>query len=201
MEELNKVIKDKNIELLIWDFDGVIFKMNWNYPNSVDYLLLEVFEAINKIDTTIIEDKEEFIIRQFPYPEINKVGIKHGIQKQNLVKKVLKKRELDALHLAEPNHEVIKFLRQTDLTSIIWSNNDSSVIKELVEKEGILPKFKDIIGLDKVLLSKPEREGFELIKSDFSKVDNSNILFIGDSIRSDQAAAISAGINFYHYSN
>lgn len=40
MDKLKSVIAQKSIELLIWDFDGVIFDMDW-YFQGTPYDLLE----------------------------------------------------------------------------------------------------------------------------------------------------------------
>ncbi len=200
MNKLKSIIKDKSIELLVWDFDGVIFDMDWYYQGTPYDLLEDLYEKINAIDNSIISDRDEFVARLFPYPEINEVGIRHGKDKQLEVKAIFKKKEAAALDRAVANQEVIDFIKDQTLPQAIWSNNLSSTIEYLLVKAEIDDKINIVSTLDKVIMSKPDIEGFEIIRKEYPKVSKDKILMIGDSLRSDKVGAENVGIGFYHYS-
>jgi FMN phosphatase YigB (HAD superfamily) len=199
MNELKSIIKNGSIRLLIWDFDGVIFKLDWKYQSTPAEFLEELYEEINKIDNSIIKDKDEFISRLFPYPEINEVGIRHGKKAQDQVKFLYAKKESAALHRAIPNQQIIDFIRESKLSQAVWSNNLSSTIEYLLKEAGINNRINHISTFDKVIQSKPHIEGFEIIKNAYPETNTKNILLVGDSLISDKAAAENTGINFYHY--
>jgi HAD superfamily hydrolase (TIGR01549 family) len=199
MNKLNSAINNNSIELIIWDFDGVVFDLDWNYQSSPSEFLEKLYKEINRIDDSIIKDKNEFISRLFPYPEINEVGIKHGKSIQDQVKSLYEEKEAEALHKAIPHPQVIDFIKKSSLPQSIWSNNLSSTIKYLLKEVGIDNKINYISSFEKVLQAKPHVEGFKIIKSEYPEIDKKNILFIGDSLISDKVAAKNTGINFYHY--
>lgn len=199
MKKLKSVIEDNSIELIIWDFDCVVFDLEWSYRGTVTDFLEQIYEEINKIDSSIIKDKDEFVVREFPYPEINEVGIRHGKNAQAQVKSLFEQKESSALHRAVPNQEVISFIRKSGLHQSIWSNNLSSTIEYLLKEAEIDNKIDQIPSFEKVLLSKPNIEGFKIISDEYPKIDKKNIIFVGDSLRSDKIAAENSGVCFYHY--
>ncbi|KKQ34887.1 MAG: hypothetical protein US52_C0043G0004 [candidate division WS6 bacterium GW2011_GWA2_37_6] len=199
MNNLKSTIETNSIKLLIWDFDGVIFDLDWNYQSTPAEFLTLLYEEINRIDNSIIKDKDEFIARLFPYPEMNEVGIKHGKEVQARVKSLYEAKESAALHRAVPNQQVIDFIRVSELPQSIWSNNLSSTIRQLLREAGIDEKIDQIASFEKVLLSKPHIEGFKIIKDAYPEIDLKNMLLVGDSLRSDKVAAENTGINFYYY--
>jgi 3-deoxy-D-manno-octulosonate 8-phosphate phosphatase KdsC-like HAD superfamily phosphatase len=58
MEEILSIIKNNKIELLVWDFDGVIYDLDWNYNETPEEFLKNLYSAINEIDKNIISDKK-----------------------------------------------------------------------------------------------------------------------------------------------
>lgn len=199
MDELRKIINNRQIKLLIWDFDGVIFDLVWDFETSAKEFLAELYESINVIDSSIIEDKDDFIASLFPYPAINEVGIRHGKEVQDKVKALYERKESAAIHKAIPNQEAIDFIQKLELPQAIWSNNLSPTIKALLEEANIVDKISHLSTLDMVLESKPHIEGFKLIKDHYPDIRLENILFVGDSLRSDKIAAEKCGIGFWHY--
>lgn len=199
MIKLAEIVNDKNIELVIWDFDGVICKLDWTYPTPSSELLKELCSKINDIDKSIIKDDAEFIARKFPYPEINEVGVKYGRETQLEVKSLYLKREMASVDRAIAFHEVIELIKKTSKPQAIWSNNYSNTIEYLLEKNGIKDRIGVIVSIDKVILSKPDIEGFALIKNRYPNIKKENIVLIGDSLVSDKVAAENSAIRFFHY--
>jgi HAD superfamily hydrolase (TIGR01549 family) len=199
MTELDKIINKEKIDLLIWDFDGVIYDLDWNYPNPSTGFVEQLYSKIAAIDKSIVKDKAEFIARKFPYPEINEIGIKHGREVQLEVKSLYLSREMSSADRAIPNPELIQFINKSQKHQVIWSNNYSDTINYLLNKAQIKDKIKLITSLDKVIMSKPNIEGFNLIKARFPLIKNENILLVGDSLISDKIAAQNSGIKFFRY--
>lgn len=199
MNSLKRYLQDNLIKLVIWDFDGVIFDLNWNYKTTPHQFLELIYDEINSIDTTIVEDKDEFIKRLFPYPEINEVGIKYGQEAQMKIKSIYQEKESTAVDRANPIQEVIDFIKNLDTPQSVWSNNYSSTIEYLLIKSGINKKIENIASFDKVTLSKPNIEGFNIIKKTYPRINKENMLFVGDSLISDKIAADNTGIKFFHY--
>lgn len=199
MKKLKSIMHRQAIELIIWDFDKVIFELDWAYQNTPGEFLADMYEKIKEIDSTIVGDKNEFVTRKFPYPEINELGRKHGKQMQDQIKFLYKRKESKALIKAIPNSEVIGFIQESDVPQAIWSNNLSVTIEQALQQAGIHGKISVISSLDKVIKSKPHAEGFEIIRKKHPNIDRKNILMVGDSLRSDKVAAKNAGIGFYHY--
>lgn len=200
MDKLTEFIEKNSIELVIWDFDGVIAFLDWNYKTTPEELLVDIYDRITAIDDSIVKDRSEFLTRLFPYPEINEVGIKHGREKQLKVKEVFEVKEASSIHRAKLNGEVVRFIDSLDIPQAIWSNNISKTIESVLETANIDDKISMVSSLDKVIRSKPDGEGFELIKNKFPEIKNNKIVFVGDSLISDKVAGKEVGINFWHYS-
>ncbi len=196
---LKQQIQKHNIKLVIYDFDGVIFDLCWNHQETPHGFLNDLYDAINKIDSSIIQNKTEFITRLFPYPEINEIGLKYGRAVQLQVKKLYQEKETAALDLAVPNQEIIQLIKTISLPQAVWSNNCASTIEYLLKQAAIDHKISAIASLDKVIRAKPQGEGLQLIKKIHPNINHQQILFVGDSLISDQAAARNTGIRFYHY--
>jgi HAD superfamily hydrolase (TIGR01549 family) len=142
---------------------------------------------------------KKFVSRLYPYPEINEVGLKYGKKAQDRVKLLYKKKETDARDRAKPNKRVIDLIKQTKLPQTIWSNNLLSTISYLLKKAYISDKIQVVSSLDMVIQSKPNIEGFEIIRKHYPNIDKDKILLIGDSLISDKVSAQKANIGFYHY--
>lgn len=199
--KLAEYIEKNNIEYVIWDFDLVIYKLDWTKGETSYEFLGRLYSIFNDVDPDLILNKDEFIFRLFPYTEIDLYSRKYGKSSVKKVIDLFKERELNALEYAEPNNEVIDFIKSsnTKVKHAIWSNNNYQTIDYLLEKSGIKDKFEIIATLDKVEYPKPDVSGFEIITKKFGNPDNNKILMVGDSLRSDKVAAENAGIKFFHY--
>ena len=200
-QKLAAYIQKNNIEYVIWDFDLVIYKLDWTKGETSYEFLAKLYSFFNDVDSKLILDKEEFIYRLFPYTEIDLYSRKHGKSSVQKVIDLFKERELNALKYAKPNNEVINLIKSIDtkIKHAIWSNNNYETITNLLEKSGIKDKFEIISTLDNVEFPKPDISGFRNIYKKFSNPEKSKILMVGDSLRSDKVAAQNAVIKFFHY--
>lgn len=197
--KLKEFVDREHIELIIWDLDGVIYDLDWFYPESPDVFLEKLYSKINAIDRSVIIDRAEFFSRRFPYPEINQIGIKYGKDIQLEVKSLYLDREMSAVDRAIPHLDVLDIIKSISLPQIIWSNNYINTIEYLLKKGGIEDKIEYIVSLDKVILSKPDIEGFKLIQDHYPDIKKEHMLLVGDSLISDKVAASVCGIKFYQY--
>lgn len=196
-EYLNKTSK----QLLIWDFDLVIYKLDWVTTVPWDKYFERIYSLINNVDPTIIKDKQEFYQRKFPYPEIDKIGEIHGENALKTLKDSMYQREFAGLSKAIPNNIVIKFIQNSadKYQHAIWSNNFLPTIEYLLKQSELTENINFISTYDKVSFAKPNIEGFTLIENHFKHIPKSKMLMIGDSLRSDKAGAEIAGIDFFHF--
>lgn len=200
-QKLIKYIGENNIEYIIWDFDLVIYKLDWTKGETSYEFLARLYNVFNDVDPELILDKDEFIYRLFPYTEIDLYSRKYGKSSVQKVIDLFKERELNALEYAKPNNEVINLIKSTNTNILhaIWSNNNYKTIDYLLEKSDIKDKFEIIATLDNVEYPKPDISGFKNINKKFGNPDKKKILMVGDSLRSDKVAAENAGIQFFHY--
>jgi 5'-nucleotidase len=200
-QKLNDFVKKNNFKYIIWDFDLVIYKLDWTRGETSHQFLTRLYKIFHEVDPDLINDKDEFIYRLFPYTEIDLYSKKYG---KSAVKKVIdlfQERELNGIDYAVANNSVIDFIKSTDknIKHAIWSNNNLQTIEYLLKKSKIENEFVTIATLDNVQFPKPDISGFETIYADFNNPDKSKILMVGDSLRSDKVAAENAGIAFFHY--
>ena len=199
-KKLVQYIQKNNFKYIIWDFDLVIYKLDWSVGETSHDFLGRLYTIFNKVDPTLIQDKDEFIYRLFPYTEIDLYSRKHGRNAVQEVIDLFQKRELNGKDHAIPNAEVIDFIKSDKgIKHAIWSNNNLQTIEYLLKKSKILTRFETIATLDNVEYPKPDISGFEMIYDKFNKPDKKNILMVGDSLRSDKVGAQNAGIAFFHY--
>lgn len=108
---------------------------------------------------------------------------------------------LDAVYKFEtcdqnPNYNLIErtlqLIQAHNSSFFIISNNHSSTIKDILEKESLLDQCMKIIGIDHVNSSKPDKEAFMLIKKYLA---GQNSIYIGDKL-TDKMFAENCGLNF-----
>jgi len=200
-QNLAKYIEENNFQYLIWDFDLVIYKLDWTKGETSYEFLGRLYSVFHEVDPNLIKDKDEFINRLFPYTEIDLYSRKYGKPAIQKTIDLFLEREMKALEFAVPNIEIIDFIKSTSETikHAIWSNNNLRTIENLLTQSELTHKFEIIASLDNVKFPKPDISGFEMIYGKLNKPDKKRILMIGDSLRSDKVGAENAGIAFFHY--
>jgi len=201
VNSLRNHIESTGKQLLIWDFDQTIFTLDWFSGESIHDFLERIYNSINKVNSSIIKDKNEFIERLFPYPEIDMLGVQSGQDARAIPVDVMNKKEMANIDSAKPENDVINFIQDTrdKYNHVIWSNNTFESIKILLERVNLENIFSVIASLDILKRAKPDIEGFNKITKPFPNIAKESMLMIGDSLRSDKAAAENADIDFFHY--
>ncbi len=186
VEYLNTTLKTH----LIFDFDETLCK-----------LILPWDQCFNEIKKILYKANPD-ILKRYEYHEISLSELQnlyvihsHGELKKQFIES-LTYFETRFLSDVIPNEELIKFVKNNNrYTLYIWSSNTRSTILSSLTRCGIETSFNHIIGMEDVLLLKPEPNGFEKIYRE--SILKTQYLFLGDSSH-DKRAAISAGIDFMH---
>lgn len=95
-----------------------------------------------------------------------------------------------------PLIKTLCFIDSLDSYSII-SNNHSSTVEKVIKKLGIFQKCRKIIGIDMVINSKPNKEGFRLTRP---ILKGGSVVYIGDRL-SDETFAKNSSIHFLNIKN
>ncbi|MCS7228385.1 MAG: HAD-IA family hydrolase, partial [Endomicrobia bacterium] len=90
------------------------------------------------------------------------------------------------------NSWLVDYVSKNNKKYFIISNNLSSTIAYVLNEIGISNRFKSIIGIDRVSLSKPNPEAFDIIKN---MLVSSKTVFIGDTEK-DRIFAQNCNITF-----
>jgi HAD superfamily hydrolase (TIGR01549 family) len=80
----------------------------------------------------------------------------------------------------------------------IITNGISESQRKRLRAGNIDELFKSIVISDEVGIRKPQKEIFEIALSDF-KLNNKEVLFVGDSLQDDYHGAVNSGIDFCFY--
>ena len=200
-QKLAKYIESNNFKYIVWDFDLVIYKLDWTKGETSYQFLERLYSVFHDIDPKLIQDKEEFINRLFPYTEIDLYSRKYGKSAVQKSIDLFQEREMNAIEYAIPNVDIIDFIKSSseNLKHAVWSNNNLKTIEYLLEQSKMTNEFVTIASLDNVKYPKPDISGFEKISDKLNNPDRNKMLMVGDSLRSDKIAAQNAGISFFHF--
>ena len=207
--ELNTMIsKDvfKKIELVIFDYDGVIYDMiqplretviagteKFKLPsNGLNEDMREIFHVLEfalsrSVADQILDAKEMLDVKLLEgYPLLKRVKIATSIYGD-----FRSKTEEPILFEGVP--EIIQAITKKGKKLAILSNSAKYLIEQTLEHFKLKKYFDTILGAADVSKVKPDPEGLLKICSELS-VKPKNTLFIGDMI-SDIQAGENAGIN------
>lgn len=104
----------------------------------------------------------------------------------------------EGAYLFKDSEELVRKLSKTHRL-IILTNGLSKVQNRRIEKSGIKDCFEEIVISEEVGAAKPSKEIFEYAIRNFEGVDKSQILMVGDSMRSDILGGINYGIDTCWY--
>ncbi len=183
---LEEYLKYNPKKVLIFDFDQTLIQLNlpWEIWESQITKLIESYGMHIKPSLTMVDN-------------INRVTRKVGIEFKKQVEDITRGFEKEHLEGYETNMELIRFIKEhhNEYEIYLWTLNMRETVEPLLTKYEVFKYFKDIIDRGKTLLSKPEIDGFKLIKnSNYELID---YLFIGDSTF-DRRAAIKSHIDFFY---
>lgn len=90
--------------------------------------------------------------------------------------------------------ELLIELRDSGYQMYIVTNGIEKTQRQRLTKAGVLPFFKDIFVSETIGYQKPRQEYFSYVLSHINESDISKVLLVGDSLSSDIAGAVNAGI-------
>jgi len=175
MESLAKKALDKNI--LIWDFDGTLVKLNINWRDLKKDLV--------RLSPDIKADM--YLNDMFRYL------VNHG--KQEVAFQILSDYESHSKYSV--NYDALDVIKEfKDKKMAIFSDNMHSTIVKILRELDMADYFGIIVGKDDVTDFKPSADGLVHIKNYFKIDDINKCLFIGDSDKDAQASK-NFGVDFY----
>lgn len=164
---------------LIFDFDGTLVKLNidWNsLKKETDELCLNL-----NIDISMFNYFNE------------KVDFLKSLGEKGRIMEIIRKYEQpNGVVNYKVNSWLVDYVSKNNKKYFIISNNLSSTIAYVLNEIGISNRFKSIIGIDRVSLSKPNPEAFDIIKN---MLVSSKTVFIGDTEK-DRIFAQNCNITF-----
>ncbi|MBT3394995.1 HAD family hydrolase [archaeon] len=187
-EIIENIIIKKDKKLVIFDFDGVIGKLNIDWIKSRK----TAKELLKKNYNFMIE--EDLRLDQIEYLVNEKFG-------EDILKDILKIREQfeeQGIHNSDINKDVVQLI--TDLNKIgttltVCSNNLSITIETFLRLFKLEKFFKCIVGVDNAIAPKPSIKGCEQILHKYP-IDKKQILFIGDQRDIDEEVAKKMNIDY-----
>ena len=176
--------------LLIFDLDGTLIDSSVTLVNAINFVR-------NSMGLPPLDSKT--IMHGIVTPDIDMARYFYDTDRilpkhEELFKDYYAKNHKEELQLFSGVRQMLQTLKQEGHKLAVATNGyRDSTIKALKHLE-ILEFFDAIVCFDDVKKGKPAPDMLLLLKSDFN-IDNSQILFIGDSMR-DKLAAKSANIEF-----
>lgn len=104
----------------------------------------------------------------------------------------------EGAYLFKDSEELVRKLSKTHRLMIL-TNGLSKVQNRRIEKSGIKECFEQIVISEEVGAAKPSKDIFEYAVKDYKEIDKSQILMVGDSMRSDILGGINYGIDTCWY--
>jgi HAD superfamily hydrolase (TIGR01509 family) len=182
---------NKNIELVIFDMDGVLVDACEIHRISLNQALLETasyeipihehYQTYNGIPTKkkllILHDKG--IIQKKDFFVIEK--LKQHYTNELIIQKLSKRQEkIDLLH----------YLKSNNVKLACYTNSIRNTAQLMLEKTGIVNYFDLILSNEEVENPKPDPEGYIKIINYFN-VDKTNTIIVEDSPKGYEAAYLS----------
>ncbi len=170
-------------DLLILDFDGTIGKLDVDWAALRSALHNHFLEKHNMdIDFTSYSGGASTV-----YERLGEVGKKE-------FNEIAYQFESQGVNGFKENEKCKSIMKEFLGPQVVWSSNQSSVIREVLQKFAIGKRIGLIVGKDQVNFTKPNSEGFLIIRRYFDTAIP-KILFIGNST-SDENAAKNLGIDY-----
>jgi len=194
--KLKNYLTNNSKKHIIFDFDGVIFQLNW-YTNSLIDYKNKIWNAVAQIDGNLIDMVDDDIMANY---KLSDLAIKrYGQKAKDIIFKIYKEKESTLIDTAKPLLDTINFIKENKdkYTYHIWSNNMTNTLIEVLKSKNLVKYFETIIGRDQVDFAKPDIGGFNKI-FDPKIHDKSDFIMVGD-FKSDEISAINAGIDFVYY--
>lgn len=183
---------------VIWDFDGVLCFADWNFGEDVSIWWNKLWKLLEEYEPDIRNIFKQGL--RYYYEHTDYVVSIHGQKALTRINDLYLQKELQILPASPINEKLVNLIENLDrnLEHYIWSNNQEAFIVNKLEKTGIFDKFRAVVSRDKVVLAKPNLEGFEIIQT-LTDIPVKDFIFVGDSRNTDQVAAKRIGMDFFLY--
>ncbi len=177
----------KNIDLIIYDFDGTLCNTLPDIVNSMNAVL-----QLNGYNTIAYEKVRSFIgsgisklVERSVYCALT--GDNHKpVNSETLIKVTHEMSEYYSQHLMDDSHlyegceDVLEYFK--DVPQIIVSNKPLKMIEAMVKQYGIDHYFDLIVGGDTLDVCKPDPAVWELVKEKMSLPQDPQGFMVGDSV-------------------
>ena len=174
---------ENKYDSIIFDFDGTISKI------KVDWV--GVREALHNHFLNEHNTNIDFTSYSGGLSEVDSLFGEKGNEEANAI---CYQYESASIRESKHNFKCINLVKNFRGIKVIWSSNQSKVIKDILLSLDILDQFKVIVGKDDVRKAKPHYEGYYIIQKHV-EINPKKTLFIGDS-PSDQQAAEKLSIDY-----
>ena len=200
MQNLHKRLLSKiaGKKAIIWDFDGVLYFMDWHYGEDLDVWCDKLWQLLEEYDPEVRKKFKSGL--KYPYEHSDYISHQYGKIAMQKINDFYREKELSILPVSPMNTNLINLINDLDsgIEHYIWSNNQQAMISKALEKAHVSNKFKAIISRDKVELAKPNLHGFKIIQSQ-TKIPVEDFLFVGDSLNTDKLVAQQLNMDFFYY--
>ncbi len=187
-EIIENIIIKKNKGLVIFDFDGVIGKLDIDWIKSRK----TAKEFLKKNYNFIIE--EDLRLDQIEYIVSKKFG-KNRLKEVLRIRKQFEEKGINKSDINEDVIQLINDLNKRNITLTICSNNLSITIETFLKLFKLGKFFKYIVGIDNAIKPKPSKKGCEKILYKYP-IDKKQVLFIGDQREIDKKVAEKMNIDY-----
>jgi HAD superfamily hydrolase (TIGR01549 family) len=186
MKNLKAYLSENPKKYVIFDFDETLFTLD--LPWEKYYPVIS--EKLHKLDPTYPAESDNTALE-------NGVTQKIGKRAAEVRWRYSKQFEKDNLRGVTELSDLTNFIRDNHAKYIfyLWTSNMRETVQPILQKNGLLRYFKQLVTKGDVLLMKPNPEGFTVIFDPQTQTKN-EFLMVGDS-EHDQQAAKAAGIDWW----
>lgn len=186
MTILEQFLAKNSAKYIIFDFDETLFTLDLPWEKYYAEMARRLYELDPEYPKESSINKLE-----------NGMTKKWGVQAAKIRWEYSKQFETDNLRGVTEMRDLTDFIRKhhTQYQFFLWTSNMRETVEPVLQKNGLLPYFKQLVTKGDVLLMKPSPEGFTKLfdpkiqkKSDFLMIGNSN---------NDKEAAQAAEINYW----
>lgn len=179
-------MKFNNIELFIFDMDGLIFETEKIFLKIMPEVIKSLGYPVNKdiiynsigMTTKNIENLyKNYYGENFPYSTFSK----------KIHQKLLEHNKLYGLELCDGVIDVLKYLKENNKKCVIASSSDKFIINEYINRNNLSSFFIDYTAGSEVTHGKPNPEIF-LLAAKKQNVDPKNCIVFEDSYNGIRAA-------------
>ncbi|MBT4445662.1 phosphotransferase [archaeon] len=176
------VLKLIKYDLIIFDFDGTIGKLDINWKSLKTELATHFKNNHNKI----VDFTGYSTGCTLAYDLLGEVGFQDCLP-------ISKRFEEAGLSGVTFNNKAIRYVKSFSGKKVVWTSNFASIVHQALKTENIDEEFITIIGREQTRRLKPELDGYNVLSNIFEqknlqKINPKKTLFIGNSLSDSEAA-------------